>query len=65
MHENKSSVKTWCGLMDGQVTVVAKKSLLFTGPFGLMGYMSGMTFIERRKNVETKQWNCANETTGK
>ena len=42
-------------LMDGQVTVVAKKSLLYTGPFGLMGYMSGMTFIDRRKNVEAKQ----------
>ena len=36
-------------LMDGQCTIISKKSLLFTGPFGVMAYMSGVTFIDRSK----------------
>ena len=42
-------------LMDGQCTVIAKKSLLFAGPFGLMAYMSGITFIDRNKQSEAKE----------
>ena len=42
-------------LMDGQCTVIAKKSLLFTGPFGLMAYMSGITFIDRNKHTEARE----------
>ena len=42
-------------LMEGQVTIVAKKSLLYAGPFGLLAYMSGVTFIERSKSVPTLQ----------
>jgi len=41
-------------LMDGQCTVIAKKSLLFAGPFGLMAYMSGITFIDRNNHNEAK-----------
>ena len=41
-------------LMDGQCTVIAKKSLLFAGPFGLMAYMSGITFIDRNKQHEAR-----------
>ena len=42
-------------LMEGQVTIVAKKSLLYAGPFGLLAYMSGVTFIERSKSEEAKK----------
>ena len=42
-------------IMDGQCTVIAKKSLLYTGPFGFMAYMSGVTFIDRHKNIQARQ----------
>lgn len=42
-------------VMDGKCTVIAKKSLLYTGPFGFMAFMSGITFIDRYKNLEARQ----------
>ena len=42
-------------MMDGKCTVIAKKSLLYTGPFGFMAFMSGITFIDRYKNLEARQ----------
>lgn len=36
-------------IMGGRCTFIAKKSLLYTGPFGLMIYMSGSTFIDRQQ----------------
>ena len=49
--------------MDGKATIIAKKSLLFTGPFGFMAYMSGVTFIDRNKNMEARQ--CVEEAAKK
>lgn len=40
--------------LDGRATVVAKKSLLLAGPFGLMAYMSGITFIDRSRGSEAR-----------
>ena len=42
-------------LMDGQCTIISKKSLLYTGPFGFMALMSGVTFIDRGKPEEARQ----------
>ena len=39
----------------GNCTVVAKKSLLFTGPFGIFAYMAGVQFIDRSKRQEARQ----------
>jgi len=46
-------------LLEGQCTVVSKKSLLYAGPFGLMAYMSGVIFIDRKKGRESRQ--CLHE----
>ena len=42
--------------ISGKCTVVAKKSLLFAGPFGIMAYMCGVLFIDRRKRVEAREY---------
>lgn len=39
-------------LFDGKLSCVAKKSLLWAGPFGLAAYLSGVTFIDRAKAKE-------------
>ena len=48
-------------LMEGRCSVISKKSLLYTGPFGLMAYMSGVSFIDRNKSKEARQ--VLNEST--
>ena len=35
-------------------TTVAKKELLFAGPFGLTAWLCGTTFIDRKKAVEAR-----------
>jgi hypothetical protein len=41
--------------MEGKCTVVSKKSLLFAGPFGIMAYLSGVTFIDRNGKADARQ----------
>ncbi len=41
-------------LMDGKCSIIAKQSLMYAGPFGVMAYLSDLTFIDRSRGNEAK-----------
>jgi len=50
-------------LMNGMCTIISKRSLLYTGPFGFMAFMSGVTFINRSAPEEARM--IVNQTAQK
>lgn len=53
-HQSSLDLAGMGKLVSERLTVLAKKELLYTGPFGLALWLSGFIFIERSKRKESK-----------